>query len=393
MTIVEHLQELRSRILRALVGIVLGAIIGFIWYEVTIDLGPVRIQSLGEILKAPYCSLPPEYRFGSKMGECRLLATNPFEMFMLRLKVGALAGLVFSSPWWLYQIWAFITPGLVRKEKRITLIVVAFAGLLFIAGAVTAYVVLAVGLETLLTIGDSAQIAALTGGEYYQFVILLLIIFGVSFEVPLFIIMLNIVGILQYSHIQGKRRLIYVGVFVFAAFASPGQEAITMVVLALCMCVLVEVSFQFCRINDKRRKRERPDWMDLDDESASSIRDAAPIAKAGSPAAGGVRASGDVHASGPVRASALDDRTKPVAASALDAPESVGGPSLIDGDGRVRASTIDAPAPLDGTAPHTRQKRTSRGGVPRPRTNPYFDPADAGFTYSDTEGTDWGDVL
>ena len=175
MTIVEHIQELRRRLVLALAGIAVGTVVGFIWYQTaftigqfripftSVNVGPVHFKSLGELLKDPYCQLPPEMRLGGGEGaECRLLATSPFEMFMLRLKVGALAGLVMSSPWWLYQIWAYITPGLVRKERRTTRRVVTAAALLFVMGSVLAYYVVAIGLEFLLQIGEETQISALT---------------------------------------------------------------------------------------------------------------------------------------------------------------------------------------------------------------------------------------
>ena len=115
MTLVQHLQELRRRIVISLLALVVGAIIGFIWYQ----NAPFGISPLGEILRGPYCSLPEEKRISfSANGECRLLATSPFEMLLLRLKVGALAGAVLSSPVWLYQIWAFIVPGLHENEKK-----------------------------------------------------------------------------------------------------------------------------------------------------------------------------------------------------------------------------------------------------------------------------------
>lgn len=268
MSLVEHLQELRRRVIISLLALLAGTIVGFLWYQHS----PFGLMPLGEILRGPYCELPPENRASfTQDGECRLLATSPFEMFMLRLKVGALAGLVLSSPVWLYQIWAFIVPGLHKRERRSTFIFVTLAVLLFVAGAVLAYFIVRYGLEFLLTIGDETQVAALTGEKYYNFLLALLLIFGVSFEVPLIIVMLNIIGVLEYEAIKDKRRVIILLLFFFAAFMTPGQDPFSMVVLAIALTLLVEMALQFTRWNDKRRKRERPEWLDMDDEDSSPL--------------------------------------------------------------------------------------------------------------------------
>lgn len=279
MTLVEHLQELRRRIIVSLIALVIGSIIGFVWYQ----SAPFGWQPLGEILRGPYCALPEEKRASFTLdGECRLLATKPFEMFILRLKVGALAGVVLSSPIWLYQIWGFITPGLHKNERRGTVVFVTLAVSLFVGGAVLAYYIMVFGLEFLVGIGDEFGITALTGHEYYNFLLALLTIFGVSFEIPLILVMLNTIGILEYRHVEDKRRIIIVGIMIFSAFMTPGGEPMSMIILSIAMTVLVELAFQFCRINDKRRGRERPDWMDLDDEEASGpIGQAGPIGTEG----------------------------------------------------------------------------------------------------------------
>ncbi|WP_311523959.1 twin-arginine translocase subunit TatC [uncultured Corynebacterium sp.] len=266
MSLVEHLQELRRRVIVSLIAITIGTVVGFIWYQVA----PWRLMPLGEIIRGPYCNLPQELRATfTGDGECRLLATSPFEMFMLRLKVGALAGLVLASPVWLTQIWNFITPGLHKNERRYTMTFVTLAVFLFVLGALLAYFVLDEGLYVLMSMGSEFQIAALTGERYYNFLLSLIVVFGVSFEVPLIVIMLNLVGVLRYEHVKDKRRFIIVLIFIFAAVMTPGQDPFSMVALALSINLLVEIAFQFCRFNDRKRKRERPDWMDLDDEQGS----------------------------------------------------------------------------------------------------------------------------
>ena len=278
MSLTEHLQELRRRVVVSLLAILAGTIVGFIWYQ----WAPGPVMPLGELIRRPYCSLPPELRADlTADGSCRLIATTPFEMFMLRMKVGFLAGLVFASPVWLYQIWAFITPGLHKNERRWTLSFVSLAVTLFVSGAVIAYFIVDQGLELLMSIGKEYQIAALSGQLYYNFVLALIVIFGVSFEVPLVVIMLNLAGLLRYDQVRDKRRIIIVALFIFAAVITPGQDPFSMVVLALSLTLLVELAFQFCRIHDKRAGIRTREWAELDDEEASGPIDApAPIGAA-----------------------------------------------------------------------------------------------------------------
>ncbi|HIW91233.1 MAG TPA: twin-arginine translocase subunit TatC [Candidatus Corynebacterium avicola] len=270
MSLVEHLRELRRRVVIALAAIAVGTILGYTWY----GNGFLGIPSLGEILRGPYCNLPPEMRFGSSTGECRLLSTAPFEQFTLRLKMGFIAGLVLSAPFWLGQLWGFVTPGLKKNEKMWTRVFVGVATLLFVGGAALAFYVINYGLEFLLGIGSEAQIAALTGTSYFNFLLMLLLIFGLSFELPLVIVMLNLVGVLRYNSMKDKRRYIILFLFIFAAFATPGGDPVTMLILATSMCLMMEIAMQIAHFNDYRLKKKGliedfPD--DLDDESASSI--------------------------------------------------------------------------------------------------------------------------
>src|SRR5699024_10549587 len=234
----------------------------------------------------------------------------------LRLKVAATAGIVLASPVWLYQLWAFVTPGLHKNEKRYGITFTVLAAVLFIGGAVLAYIVIVHALEFLLSIGDNVQTTALSGTQYFTFLIQLILIFGVSFEIPLLIAMLNVAGVLSYATLARSRRGIIMGIFVFAAVASPGQDPFSMLALALAVCVLVEGSIQFARLHDKRKKKEREEWLDVDDESASPLGGSGGVERSG-PVPAAQPVSDSAHGTGPLRA--------PTGGSSYDAVRGVPG--------------------------------------------------------------------
>ncbi len=269
MTLVAHLTELRTRVAKALLALLVATAVAFWWYE----------HGLGAFIRAPYCGLPAHLRYGGGETGCGLLITDVFGGVFIRLKVAFLAGAVLSAPFWLYQLWAFITPGLKRTEKRYGVGFVAVSTLLFAAGAVLAYISLSKGLQLLLGLAGDGVVVALTAQDYIGFVLSLLVAFGVSFEVPLIAVALNLVGVLPYAVLARSRRWIFFLTIVFSAFITPTQDPFTMLLMAGPMILLFEGAIQIARVVDKRRARREAieGFHDLSDDEASPL-DARPSA-------------------------------------------------------------------------------------------------------------------
>lgn len=269
MPLMEHLYELRNRLFVALCGIVIGGVLGFVWWGVS----PFGLPSLGDLITRPYCGLPETLRLTPTPGKCQLLQTSPFEVFTLRMQVALAAGAVLTAPIWLYQVWAFITPGLHAKERKFGVTFVIASSVLFATGAVLAYYVVPEGLSFLANLGAGQFITALTGQAYVGFLLTMLAVFGLTFELPLLVVMLNRVGVLPYAKLKRWQRGILFGLFVLAAVATPGSDPISMVALAVALIVLFEVSVLIARAHDRAVARQRAEQGldDLDPDQPSPL--------------------------------------------------------------------------------------------------------------------------
>ena len=204
---------------------------------------------------------------------------------MIYFKLCGFASVVLTSPFWLYQIWAFILPGLHPKERRWTRVFAAIAGPLFMAGVVLGFVTLPKGLEILIGFNPEGLTNLVDFDGYLSFFSRTLLVFGIAFEIPLFVVLLNLAGVVSGKALGAHRPWIIVGVFVFAAIATPSADPFTMTLMAGPMVVLFLISEVIARYNDRRRaKRNKfavkpapldvptdPVEMARDDEPASGI--------------------------------------------------------------------------------------------------------------------------
>ncbi|MFC7550096.1 twin-arginine translocase subunit TatC [Plantactinospora sp. GCM10030261] len=269
MTLVEHIRELRSRLFKASLGILVGFGVGF-WLS----------EPVLELLKQPYCTLP---QAKLEDGKCAFVQLGPADLLLLQLKIALWVGLIVAAPVWLYQLWAFIAPGLHRNERRYAYAFTALAAPLFAAGAVLAYFVAAKGLEFLLTIGDAEITTTLDITRYVSFVTNLLLLFGVAFEFPLIVLMLNFIGLASGRRLLGWWRIAVFVFFAFAAVVTPTPDPFGMTALAICLSALYFAAVGVAFLNDKRRGRGREVYAGVADDEVSPLSDDREPVEAGSP--------------------------------------------------------------------------------------------------------------
>ena len=255
MALADHLRELRGRLLRAVCALVVGMVVALFFYQPLLELviEPYRnaqVALTGEVSTEPVM-----------MG-----VTSPL---LLQLKLCGLAAVVATSPYWLYQLWAFIVPGLHAHERRSSRVFLAIAGPLFLAGVASGYYVLPTGLEVLIGFTPENVQNYVDFERYFSFFLRMLLVFGVAYQIPLFVILLNLAGIVRGKALGQYRPWIVIGVFIFAAAATPSTDPFSMLMLAVPMTLLFLISEAIARLLDRRRGVGA--FEDLDDDEASVV--------------------------------------------------------------------------------------------------------------------------
>lgn len=248
MTLVEHLRELRIRLVRSALAVVGGLILGFVVHRPVFD-----------VLVKPYCALPAELRAGSSgldPDRCVLVFTDVMGGFFLSMKAAAMVAVVLAAPVVCYQIWRFVTPGLRPVERRFALPFLVISQLLFLGGAVFSYYLIPKGLEFLLGFAGENIVSLMDANRYFTFLLQAMIGFGLAFELPLILIMLVLMGVLGSQQLRKARSGALFGIFVGAAVITPTQDPVTMTLMALPLFGFYELSILVARLVERRRRRQ-----------------------------------------------------------------------------------------------------------------------------------------
>lgn len=257
MSLGDHFRELRARIMRASLYLVVGTIVALFFWEQLFELIYRPYQQAAEAL--------------NQKVQTQAVITGIGTPLLLQLKLCGVAGIVATSPLWLYELWAFITPGLHYNERRWTRIFAVVAGPLFILGVAVGYYVLPKGIAALLGFTPMGLTQLTEFGDFFSFITRMLLVFGVAFEIPLFIVLLNLAGVVSGKALGRHRPWIILGTFIFAAVATPSTDPFSMLMLALPMLVLIFISEVIARIVDRRRGRVQAGGEHLDDDTASPL--------------------------------------------------------------------------------------------------------------------------
>ncbi|MGH9007892.1 MAG: twin-arginine translocase subunit TatC [Acidimicrobiales bacterium] len=224
MTLVQHLAELRRRLIFSVVAFILGAAAAAAFYP-----------GMLKLLQHPYCTVNPH--------NCSFYVTSPLDPLSLRIQMAAFGGLLLASPVILFQLWRFITPGLNRNEKRYVVPFVLSSIVMFVAGCALAYVVFPHALSFLRHVGGPSLRQILSPNAYLSLILLMMFLFGITFEFPVILVALQLVGIVRPGQLLHHWRWAVIGLTLIAAVFTPSADPLSMLVLAVPL-----VSFFFLSI-------------------------------------------------------------------------------------------------------------------------------------------------
>jgi sec-independent protein translocase protein TatC len=241
MTLVEHLTELRSRLVKSILAIAIGASVMWFVYE-------PAFRWLIEVLQ----------RTCSSDQQCDIIQTDPLQGFSTRMTFSGYGGIALAMPVVLWQLWRFVMPGLYPKERRLALPFTVTAVLLFVLGAGLSLWTLPKALDFLIGIGGEDFNQFYTPDRYVAFTVKMMVAFGIGFEFPIFLVFLQLAGVLTPQSLGHVRRYAYVGIVVLVAVLTPSGDPISLAALALPMVAFYEGSILIGRFSLRRkRKRER----------------------------------------------------------------------------------------------------------------------------------------
>jgi sec-independent protein translocase protein TatC len=240
MSMLEHLYELRDRIIKSAIAIAVGAVVAWFLYPQIFD-----------ILLEPYCDLQ-----GSSVDDCLLLQTEPLEGFSVRLKIAGYGGIALAMPVLLWQVWRFVTPGLYSHEKKWAYPFV-FAGMvLFLLGAGLAYYSLTPALEFLVNVGGEGLNQEFRPAPYFELITYMMLAFGIGFEFPIVLIFLQLAGIVQPDTLRKYRRHAILGIVVLVAVITPSGDPYTLGILSVPMYLFYEIAILVGILLTRKRRKE-----------------------------------------------------------------------------------------------------------------------------------------
>lgn len=243
MSLLEHFRELRKRTIRSALAIALFGSLGWIFYP--------RIV---RILTKPVCDLS---RSGSTPHHCGVLYIDGvLGPLNLQISVAIVSGVIMASPIWLYQLWAFVAPALHRREKKYSVLFIATATPFFVAGAALAYWILPVAIRVLLGFTPTTLSNLIKFSDYLTFVLHLILVFGLAFELPVFLVALNFAGVLSGKSILKPWRVAVFGITLFSATFVPTSDPLTMGILALPLVGFYFLAGGIALLNDRRRAKQ-----------------------------------------------------------------------------------------------------------------------------------------